>query len=100
MPEDLIKRRIDILVDKLDIGRYASRTCDKLSTGEKQRVAQLVAPMAGIEGSPVVRVDPGVVPKTVPAQAIARALKKLGVGVDDVNAEDIATIFVLKWPAK
>ena len=39
MPDDLIKRRIDVLVDKLDIGRYASRTCDKLSTGEKQRVA-------------------------------------------------------------
>ena len=39
MSDSLIKQRISYLVEHLDFGRYATRTCDKLSTGEKQRVA-------------------------------------------------------------
>jgi sodium transport system ATP-binding protein len=33
-----LKKRVDYVVDKLQIGEFADRLCDKLSTGQKQRV--------------------------------------------------------------
>jgi sodium transport system ATP-binding protein len=33
-----LKKRVDFAVDKLQIGEFADRLCDKLSTGQKQRV--------------------------------------------------------------
>jgi len=34
-----LQRRVDEVIDKLGIGEYADRLCDKLSTGQKQRVS-------------------------------------------------------------
>lgn len=34
-----IKRRLDEVIDRLEIGPFADRLCDKLSTGQKQRVS-------------------------------------------------------------
>lgn len=34
-----LKRRVDYVIDKLDIGEFQTRLCDKLSTGQKQRVS-------------------------------------------------------------
>lgn len=34
-----LKRRVDEVIEKLDIGEFQSRLCDKLSTGQKQRVS-------------------------------------------------------------
>lgn len=34
-----LKKRVDYVVEKLDIGDFQSRLCDKLSTGQKQRVS-------------------------------------------------------------
>lgn len=36
---DALKRRVDELMDIMDIHPYAGRKCDKLSTGQKQRVS-------------------------------------------------------------
>jgi sodium transport system ATP-binding protein len=33
-----LKERVDYVIDKLQIGEFADRLCDKLSTGQKQRV--------------------------------------------------------------
>ena len=33
-----LKERLDYVIDKLQIGEFADRLCDKLSTGQKQRV--------------------------------------------------------------
>lgn len=35
---DTLKKRVEYVVDKLQIGEFADRLCDKLSTGQKQRV--------------------------------------------------------------
>ncbi|HJP83523.1 MAG TPA: ATP-binding cassette domain-containing protein, partial [Fimbriimonadaceae bacterium] len=32
-----LKERLDYVIDKLQIGEFADRLCDKLSTGQKQR---------------------------------------------------------------
>lgn len=34
-----LKRRLDEAIDRLEIGSFADRLCDKLSTGQKQRVS-------------------------------------------------------------
>ena len=34
-----LKRRLDDVIDRLEIGPFADRLCDKLSTGQKQRVS-------------------------------------------------------------
>jgi sodium transport system ATP-binding protein len=36
---DLAKRRVDEVIDILRIGEFSDRLCDKLSTGQKQRVS-------------------------------------------------------------
>jgi len=38
MPEEKINSHIEVLIELMQIGRYAKRRCDGLSTGEKQRV--------------------------------------------------------------
>jgi sodium transport system ATP-binding protein len=39
LPLDEVKRRMERLFDELDINEFADRRCDKLSTGQKQRVS-------------------------------------------------------------
>ena len=34
-----LKRRVDGVIERLEIGEFADRLCDKLSTGQKQRVS-------------------------------------------------------------
>ncbi|HWD40739.1 MAG TPA: ATP-binding cassette domain-containing protein [Fimbriimonas sp.] len=34
-----LKSRVDFVIDRLEIGEFADRLCDKLSTGQKQRVS-------------------------------------------------------------
>ncbi|MCC7230391.1 MAG: ATP-binding cassette domain-containing protein, partial [Fimbriimonadaceae bacterium] len=33
-----LRKRVDYVIEKLQIGEFADRLCDKLSTGQKQRV--------------------------------------------------------------
>ena len=39
MPRDRVEKRIDQLLESLDLRRLADRRCEKLSTGERQRVS-------------------------------------------------------------
>jgi sodium transport system ATP-binding protein len=39
LDENLLRKRVDDLIALLEIGEFASRRCDKLSTGMKQRVS-------------------------------------------------------------
>jgi sodium transport system ATP-binding protein len=39
MPEDVLRRRIDALLDRLEMNEFRDRRCDKLSTGMKQKVS-------------------------------------------------------------
>ncbi|MBS1705583.1 MAG: ATP-binding cassette domain-containing protein [Armatimonadetes bacterium] len=39
MPSAKLDERVDYVVDRLKIGDFADRQCDKLSTGQKQRVS-------------------------------------------------------------
>jgi len=39
LPPDEARRRTDAVIERLSIGSFADRLCDKLSTGQKQRVS-------------------------------------------------------------
>jgi len=39
LPEEVINRRIDEIIDTLDMKDFAEARCDKLSTGQKQKVS-------------------------------------------------------------
>lgn len=39
MKGDVLKRRVNEVIEQLNIGEFSDRLCDKLSTGQKQRVS-------------------------------------------------------------